>query len=112
MKHIFLVFGLLIMAAVGVSWAATTPTTPTIRQILVECPDWDHAQACPSAIRDFVAGRVPSTDQTDRQMGSLAVKLVQALQSGDDAYVTAQLRPDLRPAGAQMLPKRLTRRAL
>ena len=85
MKHMIVTFGLLILAAVGVSWAATTPTTPTIRQILVECPDWDHAQACPSAIRDFIAGRLPATDQSDRQMGSLAVQLVKALenQKGD-----------------------------
>jgi hypothetical protein len=81
MKHMFGVFGLLILAAVGVSWAATTPTTPTIRQILTECPDWDHAMACPGAVRDFIAGRVPSTDQTDRQMGSLAVQLVKALEN-------------------------------
>lgn len=80
MKHMFVIFGLLILAAVGVSWAATTPTTPTIRQILVECPDWDHAMACPSAVRQFLAARTPPTDQSDRQIGSLAVQLVEHLR--------------------------------
>ena len=42
---------------------------------------------------------------TSPQDRALSVRLIEALQSGDSAYVSQQLRPDLRPGVAQVFPQ-------